>query len=926
MSTTSLLVKNNNKEGGITTLVINNKFKKTIIYLLLFITIISSLPLEVFAHRAYFLQVLVDKTNYQYVSNILSDNQSSVKFESGHIENKLGDFREVNKHKIGSGSEKYKMYDKGFTDKAANTFKDYPRTFTFNPYQIKDEDSEKTFKDHKHAGRADVDRALEISSELISNINQILYIINDSKAFTNIDEMIKASEVIINKGTSAKGWKVSSGTKKIKKNNKEYSVDTIVVSKGKERYEFTSAMTKGYSTKKLEDGRPNPLYNKKFANDKEYTSKVGDKLTIEMLIIQANFTYVINGHSADDVGQYSKEGTLSKKISEFFSSLAIGLRNALGLYSIDEMVYNTGARDARVFSGGLMSKDWMNKSISFHLIFQAIAWMLLIVSIVKTLFQQNIQTLSTTQRMSMMQGVKDLIITGFLLISVLVFINTATMVNLKIVEVFETTVPQFNHLGNSSDIESLGGTMMTLYYLGISVYLNFIYIVRSIMLSVLIATAPFFIMTLAFQSKEKRLFNSWLKEFSAYLFIQSIHAFVISFIASAQMGARGIEVAVSSLSLIIITNFFRNMVLGDSGGVMAEVAGGVTKAGSGVGIALRRNSRSNQNNDYHEGVSDFNRSSNDLRGARQNNNSTIPGAKENRDRQSHSTSVPSQAQSKKNLENSHFGVSTKANAKDEANAKYGSESSTEIGGIGNAYESMSSKPFKNSGDINKDNITSGLASAGKTIGKVAAGGAMVAAGGAATMVSTATGGKGVLGASIMGEGMAKVGEAGAETLAGASNVFKSGVNTLTKDEGGNILGIDRANNGDYLVSRDREMLKDDGFVGANKTSEGHHNIIYNSSNLSSENKANLEKIEEMSKDSTKTQYLRARGIESITKHNNGNFEVQYNSQGLENLGYKDIYTTGNRVVEVKDNKHEVGSRLTYNPEQAKPMEYEGIIN
>lgn len=878
-------------------MVVNKRMKNIVIYLLLFVSIISAIPLEAFAHDAYFLQVLVDKTNQKYVTNVLFDKDP--RYESLHMESQLGDFRDTSGNRT-----KYKQYETSWAEDVKNKhFVDNARMFTFSPY-VRNKDDKFFTLQRQHSGRADLDRALEISDELVSNLNQILYTINDLEAYETTEDLIKASEVIINttRGGSKthNGWTISKSTKKLHGNTIEF----ITVSKGGEKYEFKSSMPRGYASKKFEDGRISPLYEDIWASGaRNYKS---DNITINMLTIQANYTWDIKGHSADDVGQYAKPNTLVKKIGEFFASMAIEIRNALGLYSIDEMVYNTGARDSRIFTNGMMSKQWWSKTISFHLVFQAMAWMFLIVGIVKMLFQQNLATLSASNRMSLMQGIKDLIITGFLLVTVMLLIMLASTFNAKMVSVFHTTIPQFNSLGNSSDVESLGGAIMSLYYVGISIYLNFVYIVRSIMLAVLIATAPFFIVTLAFQTREKQLFNSWLKELIAYMFIQSIHAFVISFIATAQMGARGIEVAISALSLIVVTNFFKNMIVGQSGGLMGEVAGKVTGGASavaGVGMAIgSKNMKDREKAKSHEsgGQSKYNSSSNIGKGSKDGG-------------------LPSEETSYSNMSNSHLkkkggGVSSGGVAGADAGPK-------------DKYEEMSSMPFKDAGmpgDI-PEGESRGKAFA-KGAGKAVGGAAMVAGGAAMTMASIATGGSGYTGAAMMGKGATGVAQGAVAGGRGAVGAAQRQINSYTqsKNEGGNILGQQRRSDGDYEIHRDKSMMEKDGFVDAHKTSDDLHNITYNSNSLNTTNRANLENIEKLSK-SGNNDYLQQRGIENIVRHENGNYEVTYNKDGLNNLGYKDIYTTNSRVVEVKDNKNEnIGSKLTYNPENVKARSVEDI--
>lgn len=891
-------------------MVVKNKYlKKIVIYVLLFVSILSSLPLESFAHDAYFLQVLVDKANYRYVANVISDKHGDSP-ESKHKENELGNFTEIDKH---SSSTKYNIYkpnSTSLTDDMNNLGtskgKDYPRRFTFSPIAVKtDATGEKDGifdikKNYLNAGNADVDRAIEISSELISNANQMLGIINDNQTYKSDADFFKASDVIISGSGKYNGWSVSSSTVNVKtedgKGTTSHTV-TILKKNGAEHI-FKSSMKMGYSHVHFEDGRTSPLYNSKFKATKGYI----DTITISSLMIQGNYTYQYLGHTVDNIGEYSGDTKLVKKISEFFANLIVGLRNKLGFYSIEDMVYNQGARNEHLFTGGMMNKQWYSNTIAYHLIFQGIAWMFLVASIVKALFQQNLATLSVTKKTNLMNGVKDLIITGFILITVLLLVNTANNINLRIVDIFHTTVPQYSNIGSSGELESLGGVLMTIYYTGISLYLNFFYIVRSIMLAVLIATAPIFIVSLAFQSGEKKLFNSWLKELTAYMFIQSIHAFVVSFTLSNQLGARGIEVAVSAFSLIIVTNFFKNLIVGQAGGLMGEIASGITGAASGVGVAaFSQRQREKGISRMKEGTGSGGASTGTMSGQ------NIPGIRETSERKLHSTGPQSSADTKKTLSKSHFDTSN-------LNSKDGTADKSTV---------MSSMPFKDAGTLDsQDEFNSKISPAGvgKALGKATATGAQIAGGAMLTMASVATGGNGGLGMKMMGAGAGRVASKTSSAISGAKGGLMTAYNSLDRADHGNILGVRELENGNFQVDRNKASLEKDGFVNAVKTPEGNHSLTYNPRNMSEADLKSLETIERESLTrGSDNKYLQERGIENIQKQNDGNYKVQYNQAGMANLGYKDIYSTPNRVVETKDNSHELASKIIYNPNDVRPV-------
>lgn len=116
---------------------------------------------------------------------------------------------------------------------------------------------------------------------------------------------------------------------------------------------------------------------------------------------------------------------------------------------------------------------------------------------------------------------------------------------------------------------------------------------RSITLAILIAMGPFFIVMMAFSSRND-MFTKWLKEVCANIFLQAFHAFAFSFLFEAIVSGGGfIERLVVIFAVMPLTDFFRGMVFGDAGsfavstgkqlGSTASTAlKGIAKAGAGM--------------------------------------------------------------------------------------------------------------------------------------------------------------------------------------------------------------------------------------------------------------------------------------------------------------------------------------------------------
>ena len=53
-----------------------------------------------------------------------------------------------------------------------------------------------------------------------------------------------------------------------------------------------------------------------------------------------------------------------------YSKILYGLKTALGLYDMSELVYNQGMRGSQLYNEGMMSNDWWAVVLRYHLIFQ----------------------------------------------------------------------------------------------------------------------------------------------------------------------------------------------------------------------------------------------------------------------------------------------------------------------------------------------------------------------------------------------------------------------------------------------------------------------------------------------------------------------------------------------------------------------------
>lgn len=289
---------------------------------------------------------------------------------------------------------------------------------------------------------------------------------------------------------------------------------------------------------------------------------------------------------------------LLKMIYGIFDGLLSGLESLLGLYNMDELIFNEGTRGGIGFEDGLMHSTWWSIVLKYFTIFQVIAWMAIAIAIVKSLVQVNLGTISSnsTQRAQLMDTLVKLVTVGLLLTLCIPIIRLFVQVNNAVVDIFASSYSgDMAKMPYSPNI--LVGLVMMFFSFMMSFYTNFIYIMRSITLAILIAMGPFFIVTMAFS--KKNLFESWLKEVVANIFLQSFHAFAFSFLFEAVVAGGGtVERIAVIFAIYPLTDFFRSMVFGSAGNFAVSTGkqlGNMAKnlttsavgaaAGAGMGLA-----------------------------------------------------------------------------------------------------------------------------------------------------------------------------------------------------------------------------------------------------------------------------------------------------------------------------------------------------
>jgi len=349
---------------------------------------------------------------------------------------------------------------------------------------------------------------------------------------------------------------------------------------------FVWAMPKGYANI---PGVGNSL---KFTNDKheQYTFVTEGKdvpwVTIHQLTMYANSAYKnFNISMASKLTSEGNGNVILEILIGIVKMLVNGLRSILGLSDTYSLVFNKGVRGSSSFNYGAMSDSWWTVVLRYHIIFQSLAWFIIIVGLIKTLIDLNLSTINPGKRMHVYKTIERFIVVGFGLVLIIPITQFMLSMNNSIVSIFASQADP--SAISPPVIGTLAGLVLQVAYFGIVVYINFTYIMRSIIIGLLIVTAPFFISSMAFSENNKQLFSSWSRELTANIFMQSIHAFTLAFLTNLVATGGGLESLVVSYSIIPITELIRTIVFQGAGQGASQLgkAAGAKYLGAATGAA-----------------------------------------------------------------------------------------------------------------------------------------------------------------------------------------------------------------------------------------------------------------------------------------------------------------------------------------------------
>lgn len=281
---------------------------------------------------------------------------------------------------------------------------------------------------------------------------------------------------------------------------------------------------------------------------------MGKKLAISFILIifilslmgSTSFANVTatDGQVSDTTSTPRKPpGFMEKQIAGLINDLYDGVY-ALGVRDIQEVVFNKPMQSSSEVTlnntksdtpkmpdvWGVFYSSEMKKVIKpWYYTFYGLSWLFCVAAIVIGGSKFSASAINTSVRVNFIDMIWNWIIATILIIFSMYIFDLLFYINGAMVEGFasKSQAYSFYDMGTTVSQGTLTTALLKFMALGLTLWLNFVYMSRYISLMILVILSPIFC-GLWFFEKTRGLFWGWLKESVSSIFIQSVHAFLLA--------------------------------------------------------------------------------------------------------------------------------------------------------------------------------------------------------------------------------------------------------------------------------------------------------------------------------------------------------------------------------------------------------------
>lgn len=318
---------------------------------------------------------------------------------------------------------------------------------------------------------------------------------------------------------------------------------------------------------------------------------VSKTLTVFNIIALGNAAHVYGGVTIEKLDGIYNPHWVEKLLSDMLQGILSGLRSLLGLNTMGELIFNDGSYGLKTYLG-LAPTSWFQAADVLFWISQIFAWLLLVLASLKFLGVHMWSTVTPFSRMTLMNGIQNIIITAFFLTLIVPIFNIVANFNYLIVGVLRD-VSMFNDAMVSGNAfpPTLSGVVLGFFFTLSECVINFMYILRGATLALLYGVSPVFVVAFAFGERYQGITLKFIREMVGNIFIQTFHAVILTFYGLFIFtgGSSGFFVnLVMVFAFIPLTKLFKEITgIGESNfiqGVANEVHGKTTAKGAEMAV------------------------------------------------------------------------------------------------------------------------------------------------------------------------------------------------------------------------------------------------------------------------------------------------------------------------------------------------------
>ena len=564
-------------------------------------------------HKNYYIKSTIDYSGFGILSEVLTDDgNGGGDTETEYLEEDEGyNFSRVRHYGNISKNNSY-IVDDDNTNHLTINFNANRKDPTSRKEQYvnltKEDDKEiglvfsfpglKTNNGGYKATSNDYSRALKVSDTLTIGLNQaILFINNNSqKPLSSVQDLhlllarLSYTSDVERLGSSGYFIKANNTTFKLTQASEGKDGEMLIPLDGLDYKDYVkiSVYKNGENGNGVYSYFPYKMKKGYYPGDEmsEYVGEVyateakkgseNEYLSWGQLILQAMLNRDARGTTSEDFAS-DVQTIIGQGLGSDLTKTISSVRNLLGLSSMSELVLNMGARPAN-YHHGVMSNSMYDIAITVYTLNLIVSLIFLAFMIIKLIHQKMVATTNVIAKTSLMEGIKDIVFVCVMLAFFAPLFEILLELNFLIVRTFSYSseyMKSFSALGSKTlSMESMAGFIVSSMFLSIDMYINFVYVVRAITVSFLFAIAPIMMVSYLWSPTQKNMVFGYMRELVGNIFMQSFHAITMTFFTGYNLtNMSTLEAIASAYCFIPITQLFRQLVIGNSGGFSEKVGG-----------------------------------------------------------------------------------------------------------------------------------------------------------------------------------------------------------------------------------------------------------------------------------------------------------------------------------------------------------------